>query len=316
MKKGSMTSSDSVRRSLAWLQLLRITNLPTALADVAMGFLFVQMVVTTGDGLLLATLMLASGLLYSAGMVLNDVFDMAADARQRPERPLPSGRVSRAAAGRLGWSLLGGGIAAGGLASLQIRSFAPLVVAIVLAGCVVAYNSLLKPTALGPLVMGACRALNVAMGMSVLTASWHVEHALVAGGIGVYIAGVTQLARNEAGRPNRVSMGLGITAMIGGIVLLAWFPQWTDRVTPLLQRQPWRWALVLAFFGAVIAWRSLYALAEPTPQRVRVAVKQAILSLIVLDAAVVLAIRGPATAIAVLALLLPATWLSRWVYST
>ena len=37
-------------------------------------------------------------------MVLNDVFDAEVDARERPERPIPSGRVSlqRRNGGRLG----------------------------------------------------------------------------------------------------------------------------------------------------------------------------------------------------------------------
>lgn len=317
--KGTPLSADSgepAGQLRAWLQLLRIANLPTALADVAMGFLFVQLVVTPGDALLLATLMLCSALLYSAGMVLNDVFDLPVDAEERPFRPLPSGRVSLATARAVGWGLLLSGIVAGGLASLQNRTIAPAGIALILAACVVAYDVWLKRTAVGPVAMGTCRALNVLLGMSAVSAAWQFEHGLVAAAIGVYIAGVTQLARNEAGRSDRFSMGLGITAMVFGVVLLAWFPQWTDRLTPLLQRQPWRWALVLSFFGAIIAWRSLYALADPTPARVQIAVKQAILSLIVLDAAVVLAVRGPEPALAVLVLLLPATWFGRWIYST
>ena len=39
-------------------------------------------------------------------MVLNDVFDLEIDRRERPERPLPSGRVSLRAARLLGWTLL------------------------------------------------------------------------------------------------------------------------------------------------------------------------------------------------------------------
>ena len=35
-------------------------------------------------------------LFYTAGMILNDVLDDDVDRRERPERPLPSGAVSRA----------------------------------------------------------------------------------------------------------------------------------------------------------------------------------------------------------------------------
>ena len=80
-------------RWFAWLQLVRLPNVFTAAADVAMGYL------VTHDTLRPAThfalLAAASCLLYLSGMVLNDVFDADADARERPERPIPSGRVAQ-----------------------------------------------------------------------------------------------------------------------------------------------------------------------------------------------------------------------------
>ena len=45
----------------------------------------------------------APWLLYMAGMVLNDVYDFEVDARRRPERPLPSGRITARRA--LAWGL-------------------------------------------------------------------------------------------------------------------------------------------------------------------------------------------------------------------
>ncbi len=81
----------------SYLALVRLPNVFTAMADVAMGFLFVQ---SRGwqwdpwwDSWTLATLLAASGLLYMAGMVLNDVFDLETDRHERPDRPLPSGRI-------------------------------------------------------------------------------------------------------------------------------------------------------------------------------------------------------------------------------
>jgi hypothetical protein len=46
------------------------------------------------------------------------------------------------------------------------------------------------------------------------------------------------------------------------------------------------------------------------------AVKNAILSIIALDAAVVFAVRGPAAMFAIVLLAVPANILGRWVYST
>src|SRR5262245_63491269 len=48
----------------------------------------------------------AGSLFYSGGMALNDAFDAEIDARERPERPIPSGRVSRGTVLALGFGML------------------------------------------------------------------------------------------------------------------------------------------------------------------------------------------------------------------
>ena len=80
-------------RMRAYLQLFRIPNVFTAIADVTMGLLFVRRSLEPYDAWI--ALIAASALLYTAGMVLNDVYDMEIDAQERPERPLPSGRIRR-----------------------------------------------------------------------------------------------------------------------------------------------------------------------------------------------------------------------------
>src|SRR6476646_9795012 len=106
--------SDQVpryERLRAFLQLCRAPNVLTAAADVLMGYLFTHPDLEPRVVSLL--LIAASCLFYTAGMVLNDVFDLEIDARERPQRPLPSGRVSVRVAGRLGAALLlvGGALA-------------------------------------------------------------------------------------------------------------------------------------------------------------------------------------------------------------
>ncbi len=44
--------------------------------------------------------------IYAAGIALNDVFDYEIDLKERPGRPLPSGRVSRRFAAWTGGGLL------------------------------------------------------------------------------------------------------------------------------------------------------------------------------------------------------------------
>ena len=93
---------------LDWARLVRLPNVFTVVADIVMGFLFVRPSLQPIGLFLLA--LGASVSLYWAGMVLNDFFDFEQDLRQRPQRPLPSGRIGRRAALLTGWGLLALGV--------------------------------------------------------------------------------------------------------------------------------------------------------------------------------------------------------------
>ncbi len=54
----------------------------------------------------LAGLLIALSLAYVAGMYLNDAFDAAIDRRERPDRPIPSGRVARRTVFVAGFAML------------------------------------------------------------------------------------------------------------------------------------------------------------------------------------------------------------------
>src|SRR2546423_729181 len=87
-----------------YAQLVRLPNVFTALADICLG--------AAATGALFerwpvfALLLPASAFLYCGGMVWNDVFDVEQDRRERPFRPLPSGRITRRLAALLGAALL------------------------------------------------------------------------------------------------------------------------------------------------------------------------------------------------------------------
>ena len=309
---------------LAWLRLMRLPNVFTALADVTMGFLFVrQSLEPSGAFLCVAA---ASALLYTAGMVLNDVFDIDIDREERPERPLPSGAISLPVARAFGFALLGLGVVAAWLGGLVFGTDAAApwrsgLMATLLAALVILYDTWLKRTPLGPLGMGACRFVNVLLGMSLAaehTAGWPLGYGpaelLAAGGIGVYIVGVTWFARNEAEESAAVQLIAAIGVMIAGGVLLAssaFFMQLQFRV-----REPGILALLVALMLATVLRRAFVATADPTPQNVQMAVKHSILSLIWLDAVVIAAVAPLEYSIGVALLLVPAYLLGRWVYST
>src|SRR5580704_7689642 len=97
-------TTSSQARLRAYLQLMRFPAVFTALADILLGFVLThESFSPAGD---LAALVGASSGLYLAGMVFNDWFDRDLDARERPGRPIPSGRISPRAAAVLASSLM------------------------------------------------------------------------------------------------------------------------------------------------------------------------------------------------------------------
>ncbi len=86
----------------------RVSNLPTVWTNTLVGLALAGG--AAGDARTLP-LLLALSLFYLGGMYLNDAFDAAGDAVERPERPIPSGRVGRGTVFALGFAMLGGGLA-------------------------------------------------------------------------------------------------------------------------------------------------------------------------------------------------------------
>ena len=129
-----------------YLELLRPPNVVTAVADVLAGYA----VSGRSNPAALPWLIGATACLYAGGVVLNDYFDRHLDAVERPERPLPSGRVPAGAAAALGGGLLVAGIGLAARATLAAG-----VVAAVTAGMILLYDRWGKRHAiLGPMNMG------------------------------------------------------------------------------------------------------------------------------------------------------------------
>jgi 4-hydroxybenzoate polyprenyltransferase len=295
----------------SFLQLFRLPNVFTAISDVMMGYLFTHAEPKLGGGFFL--LIVTSALLYTAGMVLNDVFDVEVDRKERPERPLPSGRIPLAMARRLGFALLGVGLGVGwgvGLFAPHFQYWSGLV-ATVLVGMILLYDIWLKATPLGPLTMGACRMLNVLLGMSTAPWPWETKNVLIALGLGLYIVGLTWYARTEAVMSNRRVL---IAATLVVAVALSMLGQLT-RQEPFAQELPQLWPWLWLVIGGSILTRFVWGVIEPVPSRVQEAIKLGIMSIIVLDAVVAFSAVGQ-TATIILVLLFPALALGRWVYST
>jgi 4-hydroxybenzoate polyprenyltransferase len=150
----------------------------------------------------------ASVCLYWAGMALNDYADRELDAVERPERPIPSGRVTPGTALGVAAGLTAGGLgiaaAAGGRRALRV--------ALPLAATVWAYDFVLKNTVFGPAAMAATRTLDVLLGAG--GAKPALPAALT---VGAHTFAVTTLSRSEVhgAKPALPAATLAATAGVG-----------------------------------------------------------------------------------------------------
>ncbi|MGQ4729259.1 SCO3242 family prenyltransferase [Streptomyces sp. Ju416(a)] len=197
-------------RLRAWAELLRVSALFSVPGDALAGAAAVGRRPGRGTALAIG----ASLCLYEAGMALNDWADRDEDAIDRPHRPIPSGRISPAAA--LGAA---GVLTAAGLA-LAARAGRPaLTVATGLAATVWAYDLHLKHTKAGPAAMAAARSLDLLLGATA-TAEAAAPGAGTPGGGGLSdnVAGVTAAA-TAAVVPTPGTLTASLPALPAALVL-------------------------------------------------------------------------------------------------
>ncbi|AFY54433.1 4-hydroxybenzoate polyprenyltransferase-like prenyltransferase [Rivularia sp. PCC 7116] len=284
------TATLNTNRFWAYLQLTRPANIITAWADVlagiaASGFLIV------GNPLPVAWLILSTTGLYGGGVVFNDVFDADLDAKERPERPIPSGRSSLRGAVVLGGILLSIGV----FAAAQV-SWLSFCIACGVAAAALLYDAYGKHhTFFGPLNMGICRGGNLLLGVSILSPmlreNWYLALIPI-----TYIAAITAISQGEVHGGKRstgvvalILMGMVIAGLLGlGLLNKSYFLA----VLPFVILLSWR--VLLPFVQAV---------SQPSAENIRTAVRSGVLSLIVLDATVSCSFAGFSYGLLLLSLL-------------
>jgi 4-hydroxybenzoate polyprenyltransferase len=208
--------------------------------------------------------------------------------------------------------VLGIGLLAAGLALAAAAGQTSMHVAGLLVVAILAYDAWLKRTVLGPVAMGACRFLNVLLGLSLADPAvwpWPVRGylALV---VGLYIVGVTWFARTEARASSQTALAGAAGVMLAALLLALAVPTIVDTAD-----SSFLFPYLLVAFGFVLALPVCTAIANPAPKPVQVAVKRAVLGLVALDAILATAVAGT-VGLVLLVLLLPAMYLGRWLYST
>lgn len=299
----------------SWAQLVRLPNVFTVLADVGAAFLLVAHGPAPVGRFIL--ILLSGVALYWAGMILNDVFDIDRDREERPTRPIAAGDVSLSAAKTAGWGLLVVGIAlafaSGYFPSDTVAStWLPGAVAVALAVMIVGYDGPLKKTLLAPAAMGSCRVLSFLLGAApclplpgsdVLFPQYLLG---IAAGFGIYIMGITTMARREAvgGRSPNLLTGYLVTMV--GLGLLAFAPSMTKGEFQWWMNPDRQFPLLIGLIACPMLLRGLRLQVEPTPTNIQNAIRAGILSIIPLAASFAFLGAGRMWGLIVFALIIPA----------
>jgi len=173
-----------------FLELGRVANLPTVWTNCVTAW------VISGGARTLDLLWLCLGgtAVYLGGTFLNDVCDLKFDREHRQERAIPSGRVSARVV-----CVIGGGLLVAGVAVLLFATFALDWYVVGLVCSVVVYDMIHKRTALDVLFMGACRYLLYLVAASAVSGVEPSANVIwVAAAVGLYIVGLSVVARGEA----------------------------------------------------------------------------------------------------------------------
>ncbi|WP_182874242.1 SCO3242 family prenyltransferase [Microbispora sp. H10670] len=273
----------------AWLELVRAPAALSVPGDTLAGAAAAGRAARPG-------LAAASVLLYWAGMALNDWSDRELDAVERPERPIPSGRISPAGALGVAVALTGAGVAAAGI----FGGRRGLALAGLLAGSVWAYDIKLKHTPAGPAAMAACRVFDVLLGAGPATRA----AAPMALAVGAHTYGITLLgtAEVDGAEPSTIVGAMAATGATAALAAVACRGGGTvERLGA---------AGLIAGYLATAGRAQVALCTDPDPQHVRQAVRMSILGLIPLQAAAVAGRGRLAQAAALLAALPAGRWLS------
>jgi 4-hydroxybenzoate polyprenyltransferase len=290
-----------MRNAKAFLELIRIPGVFTAHADIVAGAFIAGAGVRQLPDLI--ALLIASSCFFSAGMALNDYFDRDIDKLERPSRPIPSGRIAEGAALFLGAALLAAGI----ILCYFVNSIS-FTIALLLALAIVSYDGGLKNvTWAGPINMGFCRYLNLLLGMSIMPLSYPMM--LIPLLPWLYIFGITVLSSNEVKGRDPISVGICLSCIAGVVVLYRLFGE-----MDIIQRYSGTYFCLIWMGIALI--HPLRLLFKPTPTDYQKAVKWLLLSLVILDGAIVAGVRSEVAAIFVCLFIFPGGYIAKRFYLT
>jgi 4-hydroxybenzoate polyprenyltransferase len=268
------------------LRLGRVSNVPTVWTNVLAGSIIAGGAQFPNE---IVPIILAMTAFYVGGMYLNDYFDRAIDARERPGRPIDAGEIRAGSVLSIGFGLL-----VLGVMLMMPFGTGAVVCGLLLGSVIVLYDVWHKGNALSPVVMGSCRAL-VYVGTGVAVTGG-ISSPMIVGAVALacHVAGITYAAKQES--LNRVGK-------LWPLVLLA---------VPLFAALPVLfsgWISVAAFVLLLAADAfAIWLLAKrPVQRAVPLAVSGLIAAICLVDALAIAAAGGGFVIVAVCALGYPLT---------
>ncbi len=254
---------------------MRPANIVTSIADVLAGVAISGYFAgaPSSSNLIIAVLLLCLSTvgLYGGGVVFNDVFDAELDKIERPERAIPSGRVTLQEGILLGIILLIIGI----VSSFFVNNICG-VIALLIAACALVYDKWGKHLSiLGPLNMGLCRGLNLMLGVSIVTIQlsnfWFLALVPI-----IYIASITMISRGEVhGGKTKAFYFAGLLYLLV-ITAILFFSFYKDKtLITLIFLLPFAWMIFTPLYKAC---------KEPVGKNIGKAVKAGVIALILLNA--------------------------------
>jgi 4-hydroxybenzoate polyprenyltransferase len=294
-----------------YLLLIRLPNTFTVPSNILTGY-FAIIAPAYAHSLQLFILILSSVLIYIAGTVFNDYFDVEIDLKERPYRPLPAGTITKQKAFV---------IAMLSLVSANILAFAvnwsSLVISAILSATVISYDYRLKNTAIGPITMGSARFLNVFLGASpalfVLLAdnnnNFFVRMIFASLSIFLYVLAISLLSRKEINgmqtRRTIISSFFIVFVVIASITFAGFLG-----------------IFKMEFFSNLILFAGIMIITfKQTKSRnsslaIQKAIKNMVISIIVLDSVFISGSIGLYYGLATLLLIIPSIIFSRKLYVT
>lgn len=201
-----------------YLLLIRAPNLFTVPSNILSGYFATTLLGDTNITQLLL-LIFSSIFLYVAGIILNDYFDINVDRKERPNRPLASGQITKRSALLIATS----SIVAGNVLSWSV-SWNSFIISFCLTIVIFFYNYWLKRNRAGnPLTMGSARFLNVLLGgSSALGLVTKMDLTLVFIGycLFLYTASISLLSLKEVSTGERLSNKAWIPIVLSFLTVL------------------------------------------------------------------------------------------------